>query len=180
MTFPSLLQFCPLEKSQAVALLSWRYPAPYDVYNMPEADPQQAVANLLRAELNYVGVLDERNEMIAFRCFGRDAQVPAGDYSEDALDLGGGLRPDLTGHGLGRHVIAAAMNYAWERFRPRFFRATVACFNMRAKRTCARLGYRVASTFTRAYDGLDFDILMQEARVTALSIPLIEAGSDRG
>jgi len=50
-----------------------------------------------RHSLHYVAVLDARDEMIAFRCFGPEARVLGGAYFEDALDMGGGLRPDLTG-----------------------------------------------------------------------------------
>jgi RimJ/RimL family protein N-acetyltransferase len=91
------------------------------------------------------------------------------------LDLGGGLRPDLTGKGLGQHVIAAAMNYGFQRFTPGFFRTKVASFNLRARKTCERLGYRLVRTFTRLSDGLPFEIMMQEARMTVLTIPVIEA-----
>lgn len=155
-------------------MLSWRYPPPYELYNLAEAQSEPAIAQLLRPDFHYVAVLDECDEMIAFRCFGSDAQVSGGDYTDDALDLGGGIRPDLTGQGLGRHVIAAAMRYSFQRFRPRYFRTTVAAFNLRAKKTCERLGYRVVSTFTRPTDGLRFEVHMQEAWSPALSIPMKE------
>ena len=112
---PRSLHFCPFSESHAKERLSWRYPPPYELYNPPEPESQQAIRDLLRDEMLYFAVLNEQGEMIAFRCFGRDAQVPGGDYAEPALDMGGGLRPDLTGMGLGRHIIAAAMkNKSWE------------------------------------------------------------------
>ena len=40
--------------------------------------------------------------------------------------------------------------------------------------TCERLGYRLVHTFRRRSDGLGFEIMMQEARLAALSIPLRE------
>ena len=169
---PALFQFCPFNEDHAREMLSWRYPPPYEIYNAPAPESRTAIEHLLQSEIPYVTVLDEHGEMIAFRCFGREAQVPDGDYSEPALDLGGGLRPDLTGKGLGRHVIAAAMNYGFLRFSPSYFRSTVASFNLRAKKTCEQLGYRLVRTFTRLSDGLPFEIMMQEARMTALTIPV--------
>jgi len=153
-------------------MLSWRYVPPYDIYNAAEPVSEAAINALLRPELHYMAVLNEQNEMIAFRCFGPDAQVPGGDYSDEALDLGGGLRPDLTGKGLGRHVIAAAMNYAFEQLHPLHFRTTIASFNQRAMKVCERLGYKVVSEFIRPSDGLNFEIMMQSAKKTALSIPM--------
>lgn len=171
---PACFQFCRFNESHAREMLSWRYPSPYEIYNSPASESRAAIEHLLQGELPYLAVLDEHGEMIAFRCFGPEAQVPEGDYSEPALDLGGGLRPDLTGKGLGRHVIAAAMNYGFRRFSPRFFRTTVASFNLRAKKTCERLGYRVVRTVTRLSDGRPFEIMMQKAQLTVLSIPLRE------
>lgn len=169
---PAILQFVPLEKRYAAAMLSWRYTKPYEIYNAAQPVTEAAVNALLRPELHYMAVMDERDEMIAFQCFGPDAQVPGGDYSEEALDLGGGLRPDLTGKGLGPHVIAASMNYAIGQFHPRIFRVTVATFNQRANKVCDRLGYKVASHFTRPSDGLGFQIMTQRAKMTVLTIPM--------
>ena len=170
---PAILQFVPFERVHAAAMLSWKYASPYEIYNAPEPWSEETVAQLLQPDLHYVAVLDERDEMIAFRCFGSDAQVLGGDYREEALDLGGGIRPDLTGQGLGKHVISAAMRYAVERFHSPLFRTTVATFNARARKTCERLGYRVVSSFARPTDGLQFAIMLQDARVPDLSIPMV-------
>jgi [ribosomal protein S18]-alanine N-acetyltransferase len=174
---PTLLQFCPLGLEHAVAILSWQYPAPYQVYNLATGNPPANLAHLLRPELHYVAVLDHQGELIAYRCFGSDARVPGGNYSEDALDLGGGLRPDLTGRGLGRHVIAAAMSYATREFSPRGYRTTVASFNVRAKKTYDRLGFRIASSFDRATDQMSFDVLIRDAAMPRLAIPMTASSS---
>lgn len=169
------LRFCPFLEAHAEAMLSWRYAPPYGMYSIHPQDRRAAIKELLRPELHYVAVLDELDDLIAFRCFGPDAQVPGGNYVEEALDLGGGLRPDLTGKGLGRHVIAAAMNYAIGRFSPTLFRTTVASFNQRAKRVCERLGYQAARTFVRPSDGMSFNIFLKEAQMVELVIPMKEA-----
>ena len=169
---PATLQFVPFERRHAFEMLSWRYPAPYEIYNAAEPVNEAAIHALLQPELHYLSVLNEQDEMIAFQCYGSDAQVPGGDYTAEALDLGGGLRPDLTGNGIGRNVIAAAMNYAVRQFHPRLFRVTVAGFNQRATKVCERLGYKVANHFTRPADGLEFQIMPQPAKMIALSIPM--------
>lgn len=174
--FPTLLQFRPLRWRNAKALLAWRYPPPDDFYNAPDESPA-AVDQLLRPELHYLSVLDERGELIGFRCFGPDARVSGGDYGEDALDMGGGLRPDLTGRGLGRHVITAAMNHAIGVFSPRQFRTTVAAFNRRALKVCESLGYRAVREFERSSDGATFVILAKAAQVMRLAIPLVAPGT---
>lgn len=174
---PLLLQFRPLRRSDAEALLAWRYPPPYDFYDRRESSPTD-VEHLLRPELHYFAVLDETGELIGFRCFGPDARVPGGDYGDDALDLGGGLRPDRTGRGLGRHVIAGAMNYAIRTFSPRQFRTTIAAFNGRALKVCESLGYRAVREFVRPADGTAFVILTKMAEPMNLSVSPV-AGEDR-
>lgn len=153
----------PLTRSDAETIFTWRYPAPYDLYNLDARPLSEAVEPLLDPEHRYYAVLDVEGELIAFRCFGSDAQVEGGDYSEDALDMGGGLRPDLVGRGLGPSVISAAMSFARQKFNPRRFRTTVASFNVRALRVCLGLGYFSSSEFMRESDQRRFTVLMREA-----------------
>jgi [ribosomal protein S18]-alanine N-acetyltransferase len=155
--------FRPLTRSDAETIFSWRYPAPYEPYNLDARPLSEAIAPLLDPELRYYAVLDNEGELIAFRCFGSDAQVAGGDYSVDALDMGGGLRPDLTGRGLGRSVISAAMSFACQKFHPKRFRTTVASFNVRALRVCLELGYLSNSEFMRESDQRRFTVMMREA-----------------
>jgi ribosomal-protein-alanine N-acetyltransferase len=166
MTEPGF-SFRPFTRCDAEAIVSWRYPAPYDIYNLDASPPDEEVESLLRSELHYFAVLneeeeEEEEEMVAFRCFGLDAQVPGGNYEEDALDMGGGLRPDLTGRGLGRSVIEAAMSFAIRKFHPRRFRTTIASFNARAKHVCEALGYVGQSEFVRPRDQRRFVVLTRE------------------
>jgi len=172
MLMPALLRFRPFDEGHAREVLAWKYAPPYAIYDLPGGDSVAAIEQMLGNESPYLAVLDERDELIAFRCFGAEARVRGGDYAEEALDLGGGLRPDLTGWGLGRHIIAAAMNYGFERFRPRLFRTTVASFNVRARKACERVGYLPVSAFERPSDGLEFVILQREAGLNPLSIPM--------
>ncbi|HRE79724.1 MAG TPA: GNAT family protein [Opitutaceae bacterium] len=169
---PAILQFVQFKREHAEAVLSWKYPPPYELYSSLQPTSEESVAQLLAPELNYRAVLDENRGLIAFRCYGVDARVAGGAYEDEALDLGGGLRPDLTGQGLGKHVIAAAMAYAWDRFHPRLFRVTIATFNTRALKTYERLGYQKASCFIRPADGREFTILTKVAAVPELQIPM--------
>lgn len=152
----------PITRTDAEAIASWRYPDPYQLYNYEPKDRSEAVANLLDPAHHYYAVFGDAADLIAFRCFGPDARVAGGDYSEDALDMGGGLRPDLTGRGLGRSVISEAMAFGRETFRPTRFRTTVASFNLRALHVCRSLGYRPVSEFTRQSDQRRFTILTQD------------------
>src|SRR5512137_91556 len=139
---PTDFKFEPMTETRARAALSWRYEPPYDFYNHDSTQLEALIRDsFLNPAYHYYSVFDEQDTLIAFRCFGEDARVPGGDYSADALDIGGGLRPDLTGHGLGPQIIRAALDFARAGFYPRAFRATVAEFNLRAQRACEKVGY---------------------------------------
>ena len=164
MLLPTTYRFERMTEANARAALNWHYDPPYDFYNQ---DPVQLDVLLQESYLNpayhYFSVFDENDSLIAFRCFGEDARVPGGDYSADALDMGGGVRPDLTGHGLGPRIIRAAMDFARAEFSPRAFRATVAEFNLRARRACEKVGYVPVQRFLATHSGVPFVIFMQDA-----------------
>jgi [ribosomal protein S18]-alanine N-acetyltransferase len=76
--------------------------------------------------------------------------------------MGGGLRPDLTGQGLGAAFMTAAIAFAQQQFAPVAFRATVAAFNQRALRVCAKVGYRPVQQFEHPHTGRPFIILLRD------------------
>ena len=143
--------FEPMNGEHARAVVSWRYEAPYDFYDMAK-DPE-GVEDLLgppERRRGYYAVLSD-GELVAFFSYGPGGQLPGYDYRDDgsiqriavmlaplpalvnftlgsgsyhsvlgtrvrlnasiaphgsmssqyAVDIGLGLRPDLTGKGLG-------------------------------------------------------------------------------
>ena len=172
MELPTEFKFRIMNEPNARTALSWRYAPPYDFYNHDPAKLDELIfSSFLNPAYHYYSVFDERDILIAFRCFGEDAQVPGGDYSADALDMGGGLRPDLTGRGLGPQILRAAMDFARAEYSPRAFRATIAEFNLRAQRACERVGYVFAQRFVAAHNGIPFVILIRSALTNAADLP---------
>ena len=149
----------PLTREQALDVCTWRYPAPYDCYDMDAADPDE----LLRPELGLHALLAD-DRLAGFRSFGPDGRVPGYDYDDHALDTGGGLRPELVGRGLGRQAISAGLAYGRDRFAPPAFRVTVASFNVRALRTVQALGFRRVDRFDSSRDGRSFEVLVRPER----------------
>lgn len=140
----------------AAEIVTWRYPAPYDCYDMTGAN----AAFIASAESGFYALTDV-DELIGFRSFGADGQVPGGDYDDSALDTGGGLRPDLTGKGLGREAISTGLEFGRREFVPAAFRVTVASFNERALRVVRALGFRQVGSFAATTDGRRFEILVR-------------------
>ena len=82
--------------------------------------------------------------------------MPGGDYQANALDIGLGLRPDLTGRGCGREFVRAILEFGSRIYVPQAFRMTVAAWNTRAIRLYTNLGFRRIQEFSRETDGEPF------------------------
>jgi RimJ/RimL family protein N-acetyltransferase len=153
------LSFEPMDKETARAVLGWRYDPPYDVYNTPPEHIAEGVQLLLNPANAYHKVVGPGDDVVAYCCFGPDGQVPGGDYTLDALDIGLGVRPDLTGKGQGSTYVAAVLSFASEAFGPIAYRVTIAEFNQRARSVWQKVGFRVVQTFLREGDDLPFCVL---------------------
>jgi ribosomal-protein-alanine N-acetyltransferase len=157
------LRFSPMDEAAARSISSWRYEAPYEVYSMDREDVDQLVSAFIRPEYAYHAILDRAGELAGYCCFGADAQVPGGDYDDPALDVGLGVRPDLTGQGLGATFVSAVLNFARQEMTPTELRITVAEFNKRALRVWQKAGFQPVQKFERTFDGMPFVILTMGA-----------------
>lgn len=172
------MEIVPMTASYAADIATWRYTPPYDCYDMTDVDP----GFLVDPESGFFALLGRRTQeawpadgsprakltddgaLIGFRSFGPDGQVPGGSYDSSALDTGGGLRPELTGQGLGRRAISTGLEFGLARFSPAAFRVTVAGFNARALRVVEALGFSATDRFEATTDGRSYVILVRPER----------------
>lgn len=138
----------------AADIATWRYPAPYQRYDLSSAEPLLEPAN------GFVALLDGA-DLIGFRSFGADGRVPGWRYDDTALDTGGGLRPSRTGRGLGRRALAVGLAYGRERFAPPAFRVTVAADNERALKVVGSSGFVRVGQFAATTTGLRYVVLVR-------------------
>jgi ribosomal-protein-alanine N-acetyltransferase len=151
--------FHPMDEIAARAIATWRYEVPYEVYSLDAEDADQLVRCFLDPVNAYHTIVDNGACPVAYCCFGPDAQVPGGDYDNPALDVGLGVRPDLTGQGLGHAFVRAVLRFARQEFAPTEYRVTVAEFNERALRVWKTAGFQSVQRFERVPDGMPFLVL---------------------
>lgn len=155
------LKFTAMDREAARAIIDWRYPPPYDMYNIITDAAEAVISAFLDPEFAYYKITGDDDELAAFCNFGLDARVPGGDYSEPALDIGMGVLPELTGKGLGSGFAQAVITFAEKKYQTQLLRVTIAAFNKRAQRVWEKSGFKQEQHFKRSLDGKEFIILVK-------------------
>lgn len=146
--------FRQMDDADAREISGWRYEPPYDFYDSA-ADPAD-LAELLDPERRrgvYFSALDEKNDLVGFFQFEKKHQT---------VDVGLGLRPDLTGRGLGVEFVRSRLAFARERFSPERCTLSVATFNARAVGVYERAGFRRGEVYTHETNGGEPEFLRME------------------
>ncbi|WP_325034793.1 GNAT family N-acetyltransferase [Lentibacillus sp. Marseille-P4043] len=130
-----------MSEKRAKEILKWKYVKPYDFYNNDLND--ESLQEFL--ENPYFAVVDQDDELFGFFCVGESAQVPIGNqvgaYNEDMIDIGFGMKPNLTGQGNGFEFCSLIFRCVQENYDKKDLRLTVATFNKRAIHLYGKLGF---------------------------------------
>ena len=143
--------FRQMDDADAREVSGWRYGPPYDFYDAT-SDPAD-LAELLDPQSRrdvYFSALDGESRLVGFFQF---------EKTGEAVDVGLGLRLDLTGRGLGAEFVLAGLAFAREWFSPRRFTLSVAVFNARAICVYERVGFRRGRTYTHETNGGEHEFL---------------------
>jgi RimJ/RimL family protein N-acetyltransferase len=154
--------FRKMSKAEAQEIAQWRYPEPYTFYNPDDASKEEYVAWLLIPRYHYHSIYED-GKLTGLCCFGEDAQIAGGDYSQrDLWDIGLGMHPALTGQGRGSDFLAAIMAFAEREYDAKQFRATIAAFNQRSQRLFARAGFQRVQRFASLFDrAMEFVVMVK-------------------
>lgn len=137
----------------ADAVASWRYPPPYDVYDASE-DPSmgEEMRDRVRWGASWFAADDaDSGELAGF------LELVAGELNSEAgtkveVEVGLGLRPDLTGRGNGLGLVEAALEFSRARWAPRSFALDVFPWNERAIRTYEQAGFERGEVYDRTFE----------------------------
>lgn len=128
--------------------LGWRYAEPYAIYD---------AEGPLRRELGFFAVEDADGDFVGFGCVGQEARVPGVEEEAGTVDVGYGMRPDLTGRGLGREFVGAVLAHVDEEHPSALLRMSILRWNARSRRVAQAHGFRVVG------QAGEFDVLVREA-----------------
>ena len=117
-------------------IASWVYGPPYAFYDRDNDGHVESPERFYAAR-------DESGGVAGFYYF---------EEQPNALEYGLGLRPDLTGRGLGLEFFNAGLAFARDRFKPSRIKLSVAAFNDRARIVYERAGFEVGGRHTRRFE----------------------------
>ncbi|WP_019413023.1 GNAT family N-acetyltransferase [Paenisporosarcina sp. TG20] len=130
---------------------NWHYQGKFSYYNM-ESDKEDLVEFLdpdKRGHSNFIVVND--NELIGFFSFNKVA--------DNTIDLGLGMRPDLTSKGKGLEFLKAGLAFAKSTYKPEYITLSVVTFNQRAIKVYKKIGFVEGDTFIQDTNGGSFEFL---------------------
>ena len=146
--------FHQMDDTDADKISDWRYEPPYDFYDW-DADPQDLaeLQDPTKQRDVYFSVRDNKGQLVGFFQF---------EQKGDVLDVGLGLRPDLTGEGRGLEFLLSGLEFAKKRFRPVCFTLSVATFNDRAISVYERAGFQRVEVYLHQTNGGEHEFLCME------------------
>lgn len=137
-----------LTGAEAKEINTWQYEEPYSLYSF--SGSKEVIEELLDG--TYYGCCNEHGELIGYFCFGENAQVPGGRdaklyVGEDTVDIGLGMKPGLTGKGMGKSFFQTGLAFSVSKFQAKKIRLSVATFNKRAIKLYRNIGFQAGPTF---------------------------------
>jgi [ribosomal protein S18]-alanine N-acetyltransferase len=135
----------PMTAADAHAVAAWRYPGEYSFYDA-DADPDDLAELLDPAGWGhrYFAADLAQRELAGFLMVKLTGRV---------AEIGLGLRPDLTGRGLGESFARACLGFASAALGAQSYTLAVAAFNRRAITVYERAGFREAGRFQHYTNG---------------------------
>jgi ribosomal-protein-alanine N-acetyltransferase len=141
------------EQAETIAF-SWHYENEYSFYNL-EADPED-LEEFLNPKMrsDSVFAVSKDGELIAFLSINK--------VDTKTIDIGLGMRPDLTGKGNGLEFLTAGMDFIQSSFHPEKITLSVAMFNHRAINLYRKVGFKDTGIFMQDTNGGTFEFLKME------------------
>ena len=138
------------EQAEEIAY-NWHYDAEYAFYDI-EADNEDLVEFLepqKRGDSYFF--VTKNNDAIGFFTFN--------NVGKNTIDIGLGMKPNLTGNGDGMEFVEAGLEFAKSKFTPEKITLSVATFNRRAIKIYRKIGFKEVDTFIQETNGSRFEFM---------------------
>lgn len=151
-------KFINMNEKYAGEIRKWAYEGEYEIYNYANSKSLFDPANWY----NIYAVLDENDDLVAEVTFYNNTSDEV-DTSFEANDMfyGQGMRPDLAGKGYGSELITQALKFGINKYnykREGIF-LDVLSFNLRAIKAYEKCGFKLDTSYSKEYDGVQYDFI---------------------
>ncbi|WP_157812027.1 GNAT family N-acetyltransferase [Alteribacter populi] len=147
-----------MTNEDAMKIAEWEYKGPYDFYNFKN-DEEDLDYFLNPFNWEHISAVYDSNILVGFASF---TVVNARE-----VEVGLGLRPDLTGKGNGEEFVKFAVERAKAKYEPITLTVNVASFNERAITVYGRIGFKKVEAFIQKTNGSSYPFVKMEMPVKA-------------
>lgn len=140
-----------MSQTNAEEIAKWHYEAPYDFYDM--INDEEDLHELLYERGNHYFEVLENHVCIGFYSIIED---------DGQIEIGLGLRPDLTGKGYGKEFLEMLLEYISLNYEKKKIVLSVAAFNSRAIRLYEKCGFKRIKSFSQTTNGSIYEFIKME------------------
>lgn len=147
-------RFAPMNEKYAREIAyDWKYSGIYSFYDM--TSDEEDLGSFLNKDnwLNeYYAVFNEKDELVGFYSF---------TLEDGIMWIGFGLKPELTGKGLGKEFVAAGIDFGVKNFNynEKYIMLAVALFNKRGIKLYENIGFKQVEQYMHRANGGEYEFI---------------------
>ncbi|MGD7022365.1 GNAT family N-acetyltransferase [Rossellomorea vietnamensis] len=145
-----MYSFIPMNQEMAEEIAyRWKYDGEFSFYDMTE--DEEDLAEFLQSDRTGYYTVKKEEEWIGYYCFEESGR--------GEIEIGLGMKPELTGNGLGLEFFQQGIEFALEQYGPAELFLSVAAFNQRAIKVYQKAGFIPVKTFIQDTNGSSFEFV---------------------
>jgi ribosomal-protein-alanine N-acetyltransferase len=144
--------FVPMNEEYANEIIDWHYDGIYSFYDMTaDKEDLEEFKNPDNWD-SYFAVLNEEGELVGNYCYWFDNEI---------LNIGFGIKPELTGKGLGQEFVLEGIKFLIDKldYKEKYIELQVAEFNKRAIKVYERIGFEFVEEFMQKTNGGEYKFI---------------------
>ncbi|MEW9094626.1 MAG: GNAT family protein [Clostridiaceae bacterium] len=146
--------FLPMNKEYANEIAyNWRYNGIYSFYDMTaDEEDLKEFLNEDNWTGHYFAVLNDKSELVAFYSY---------IFEYGVMWIGFGIKPELTGRGIGTEFVVAGINFGVKKFKYKqnCVMLAVASFNKRAIKVYEKIGFQFVEKYMQKTNGGEYEFI---------------------
>lgn len=141
----TVYQIVPMTQSQAETIAdTWKYDGAYSFYDMDQDEEDMAEFLNPAAREGKIFAVIQKEKLVGFLSV---------TYEKAETEIGFGIRPDLTGQGLGQSFVSFLVETVQQMHQHETISLRVAAFNQRAITVYERVGFQQMEQFDQITNG---------------------------